>query len=326
MAAETDRTAVTVREADLTDRDRRRERLLRAVGDARAISELPLGRIDCLASVRELIEASDDLARVSELEALLDAIDTEIDGFSDAALSAVSVAKLRGNDRLLLGHGDIDLRLLRVDFHGTEAVVPEFDAVLRSTDAGSLRMDPALSAERQSLAFAGEFQFIVDGTPNTIEGHERLLRQLSTTRHREDYGLAGRLLLTFTLGVGLRALWGSGTATLTDERMLGVIFDEDMSGRPRCTEDAWMPAAGVCSDVSSVIVFDIPREAIDEVEVLDAGFVGTRIPYANLYGSAFSLACQTLRVFEFDRLVRPRKDVLGGALRAFPCADSETAP
>jgi hypothetical protein len=116
----------------------------------------------------------------------------------------------------------------------------------------------------------------------------------------------------------MRAAWGSGMATLTDQRLLGVIFDDEIQGRPRTAETAWMPPAFVASDVSSVIVFDIPRSSVSESEVLDNGFIGRRIPYANLHGENFGFSCQTIRILEAGNLVKPRKDVLAGALRTAP--------
>lgn len=114
----------------------------------------------------------------------------------------------------------------------------------------------------------------------------------------------------------MRAAWGSGMATLTDQRLVGVIFDDEIKGRPKTKETAWMPRAGIASDLSSVIAFDIPRSAVTESEVIDSGFIGRRIPYANLYAENFSFSCQTIRILDAGYLVKPKKDVLGGALRA----------
>ena len=81
------------------------------------------------------------------------------------------------------------------------------------------------------LAFAGVFQFVVPGAEETLEGLERLFStELSTTRQREEFGLRGKMLMTFALGLGLRAAWGSGMVTLTEKRLLGVIFDARDSG------------------------------------------------------------------------------------------------
>ena len=301
-----------------TARADRRERLVAGIRQIAGISELPAGRVDQLTTVREVLDAADDLARLSELQALCDTIDAESDGFPEAAKYIGLIAKLRQDDRLILGHVDEDLRLLRIDFNGTEAEIPELHCVLRSTSGGSLMMESTVAGERATLAFAGEFQFIVGGaTEATLRGLERHLLALKTSRGRELFGLKGQQLLKYGLGFGFRAAWGSGTATLTDQRMLGVIFDDDMQGRPRSTEDAWMPLALVAADISSIIAFDIPRAAITELEVLDKGLLGRRIPYANLSGGAFTLACQTFRLFDSERLVKPRRDVLTGALRAF---------
>jgi hypothetical protein len=180
-----------------------------------------------------------------------------------------------------------------------------------------MKMHSTREDEGTSVSFAGEFQFIVGGAADTIEGLERQLQDLATSRHPDEYGLQGTLLVSYPLGVGFRAVWGSGTATLTDHRMIGVIFDDAVQGRPRSTEDAWMPYAGIASDVSSVIVFDIPGAAVKESEVIDNGLIGKRIPYTNLHGHNFSFSCQTVRIFESGHLVRPKKGILGGALRAF---------
>jgi hypothetical protein len=295
----------------------RKERLLQAIRNIASVSELPPGRLDQLAPVREVIDAANDLARVSELESLLDTIDSEKAGFPDTANTVGMLAKLRVDDRLVIGHGDDDLTLLRVDFVDTEVDIPEIAAALRATAAGSMKMHSAREDEGTSVSFAGEFQFIVGGAADTIEGLERQLQDLATSRHPDEYGLQGTLLVSYPLGVGFRAVWGSGTATLTDHRMIGVIFDDAVQGRPRSTEDAWMPYAGIASDVSSVIVFDIPGAAVKESEVIDNGLIGKRIPYTNLHGHNFSFSCQTVRIFESGHLVRPKKGILGGALRAF---------
>ncbi len=76
-----------------------------------------------------------------------------------------------------------------------------------------------------------------------------------------------------------------------------------------------MPPASVCSDLSSVIAFNIPRASISDIEIFDKGFIRSRIPYANLDGETFTWACQTVRVFQSGSLVKPKKDVVGNALR-----------
>jgi hypothetical protein len=298
----------------------RRERLLDSVKRVASISELPVGRIDALAEVREVLEAADELARLSELERVFDALDGELEQSSEAGRCLAAVAKVRADDRLILGHGDENLGLLRVDFTGKEAGVPELEAALRPTADGSLWVESTREGEQVQLAFAGEFQFIVGGEKEVLEGLERQLTELSTTRQREEFGLHGEILMTFALGVGMRAAWGSGMATLTDQRLVGVIFDDEIQGRPQTKETAWMPSAGIASDVSSVIAFDIPRASVAESEVIEggaiSGIIGRRIPYANLYGDNFGFSCQTVRILDAGYLVRPKKDVLGSALRA----------
>ena len=166
------------------------------------------------------------------------------------------------------------------------------------------------------LAFAGVFQFVVQGAEETLEGLERQLNELSTTRQREEFGLRGEMLVTFALGLGMRAASGSGMVTLTDQRLLGVIFDDEIQGRPRTTETAWMPSAFVATDVSSVIAFEIPRASISESEVLDSGFIERRLPYANLNGESYGFSCDTVRILDAGHLVKPKKDVLASALRS----------
>jgi hypothetical protein len=224
-------------------RVQRRERLLEAVRKIAHVAELPDGRIDALPEVKRVLEAANDLARLSELEGALDPLDDEVERFSEAGKSIVAVTKMRADDRLILGHGDEGLRLLRVDFRGKEADVPELEAALRPTADESMWMQSTRGGEQESLAFAGEFQFIVGGSEETLEGLKRQLTELSTTRQREEFGLQGEILITFALGVGMRAAWGSGMATLTDQRLLGVIFDDEIQGRPRTKETAWMPPA-----------------------------------------------------------------------------------
>ena len=294
----------------------RRADLLEAVKALAPLVELPDGRVDEVAEVQRVFDAADELARRSELEETFEALDGASDGFSAAARSVVLLARMRADDRFILGHGDKGIELLRVDFQGTEAAVPELEAVLRPSADGSLWLRSEHEEEREPTIFAGEFQFVVGGSPETLEGLERQLESLSTSRGRDEYGLNGEMLLSFSLGVGMRAAWGSGVATLTEERLLGVIFDDAIQGRPKGLEDAWMPPAFVASDVSTVIAFEIPRSAIEEVEVIDNGFIGRRIPYANIHGENFSFACQTIRIAESERLVKPKKGVLADALRS----------
>ena len=296
--------------------NQRREDLLKAISQLASVEELPDGRVDQLPEAKAVLGAADELARLSELEATLDSIDAAAAGLSPAAQLVVTFAKLRADDRLILGHGDEALRLRRIDFKGTEAAIPELEARLRPSGDGSMWLVGERPGERQSVVFAGEFQLIVGGEAETVQGLERQLEALNTTRGREDYGLSGQLLVTYAVGVGLRAMWGSGLATITDQRLLGVVFDDDMQGRPRTPETAWMPPASVASDASSVIAFEIPRAAIEEVEVIDGGFIGRRIPYANLHGENFGVSCQTVRVVDGERLVKPKKDVLSRALRS----------
>src|SRR5215211_5587489 len=109
----------------------RRAELLDAVEALGPLVELPDGRVDQVAEVQRVFDAADELARRSELEEAFEALDGASDGFSSVAKAIVLLAKVRADDRFVLGHGDEGIELLRVDFQGTEAVVPELEAVLR---------------------------------------------------------------------------------------------------------------------------------------------------------------------------------------------------
>jgi hypothetical protein len=291
-------------------------RLQRAVHAVSGVVALPDGRLSQLDEAEALFAAANELALRSELEEQMTPLMAEVESFPEAARVLMSFADMRSDDRYVLGHGDERLRMVRVDFTGTSADVPEVDARIRPTASGSLRIESISGDEREILAYAGEPQFIVGGSQAANEGLERYAERTSMTVPREEHGLNGMTLHAYMLGAGMRAAWGSGTLSITRERLLGVIFDDNVSGRPKCKTDGWMPGALWASDAATVLAYSIPREAIDEIEILDKGMIASRIPFVELEGESFRFCCQTVRVFEGNGLVRPKKGVVAAALRS----------
>ena len=75
--------------------------------------------------------------------------------------------------------------------------------------------------------------------------------------------------MLYTLRTVRRAAWGTGICLLTDQRLVGLIFDNDVQSVGSSPERSAMPFALVEADGSgSVLVFTVERAAFDECQLL----------------------------------------------------------
>ncbi len=77
-----------------------------------------------------------------------------------------------------------------------------------------------------------------------------------------------------------------------------------------------MPYATLDASGGSVLVFSCDRAVFEDCQ-FSTGMLQNRVPYVNVTGDC-SLALDTHRVLDHtDRLVRPGKGVIAGAIRTF---------
>lgn len=233
------------------------------------------------------------------------------EGASDPAGLTLLMAMLARNDGEFESHTIPELTIRRVEFTGYPVPVDELGIELVETTAGSLVPRVTTADQTPLITVATEIQlFVLNELP---EDEAARLHQRGF-----DYShLKGELL---TAQYGFRTLrriaWGVGICLVTDSRLIGLIFDNDVG--IRSPEHAAMPLAAIGTKRSSVLVFICQREVFDELELINPGPLLKRIPYVNLGGNC-SVALETMRVYnpQSDLLERPGKHVIANVFEEF---------
>jgi hypothetical protein len=227
-------------------------------------------------------------------------------------------AVLRQNDQAFLGHGADGLNVFRADFSGHGASFPEaeFDLVV----AGSGLVPRSTRPDEQpQIALNVALQVFVPSTEESLAALEAKERPL------DDFGLIGALAEHYRARVIRRVAWGSGSCLITDQRLIGILFDDEVSDRPATKETVNMPLATVTGEVSSTVAFTADRSQFTSRQVTVGGsplgrFLYNRVPTLNLHGSDFHVVLDVSRVVEpAGRIRKPGKGEVDAAVSRF-CA------
>jgi len=222
----------------------------------------------------------------------------------EPAKMVLTFALLRRRDRTFLGRRWGQLEIGRCDWNGPEGIdVPQLELILRRIGTSmipvSLRQD-----EKPILGLQSEMEIYVpvDDSKASTEALDRA----------PDFGeLFGELRQEYARRHIRRIASGSGSCVLTNERILGVFFDDEMEGRPAQTLEAMsMPISAVTGEMSTAIVFTVERDQFEACEGIDPGggvvsrFVQNRMPALNLLGEEVDIRLQPYRVVHADGRIR----------------------
>ncbi len=225
-------------------------------------------------------------------------------------------ALLRQNDHVFVGHLARGLSVFRLDFsgHGGNFGEREFELALVGDGLipKSTRPD-----EVTLIGLYVETQVFVVNTDESQAVAE------SNERPLDDFDLIGSLADLYRMRSIRRVAWGSGSCLFTDQRMIGLLFDDEIDKRPDSTEGLSMPMSSVTGETSSAVAFEVERSQFEKREVsTGAGpvskFFFNRIPILNLLGNDCHIAINSLRVVTSDGgIARPGKGEVDQAVLRF---------
>ncbi len=283
---------------------------------------LPVGDLRQLPQAKRLFEVVDARIAARQYEYLPESdqaygmVEEQHAQANGAAKTILMFCLLRRRDRIFLEDQTEDLTIFRADFAGLEPSYPEHELKLIRVGDG-LVPQSTRTGEQHRLGILAELQAFVpsvEGSPATLEANERRV---------DDFGLIGGLAEHYRARVIRRVAWGSGSCLLTDQRLIGILFDDDVTGRPDTAESLNMPLSSVTGEVSSAVAFTAERNQFTSRQV-SAGvsplgkFFYNRVPTLNLHGSEFHAVIDVRRVVDPDGSIRkPRKDEVDSAVFEF---------
>jgi hypothetical protein len=234
----------------------------------------------------------------------------------------LTCALLRVGDGAFLNHGAHSLNIRRVDFVGHRVQFDD-DAVALVPVNDSVVPVGTRPGEQALLTVFATMQLLVvndENAPATREADERRL---------DSFGLFGAVALLYEQGLERRAAWGTGACVLTNQRVIGLLFDDDVDGRPESAETRAMPAAAVADDSSTTVLFSVDRTQFDDREAMAGAdrvsrYFHNRVPTVNLLGDNCDIVLDVFRVVDRDgRIVPPRKSVVDSVCAEF-CPQKKT--
>lgn len=179
-----------------------------------------------------------------------------------------------------------------------------------ATSDESILVAPADPQERTLLSLLGAVQIFV---PNDLPDEEaaRLHR-----RAFDNQGLSGVIAVHYNTRSLRRAAWGMASLTLTDQRIIGVVYDEPVPGVRSSPERAYMPAAAIDAETMSVIGFSCDRAAFDDHSI-SSGLGQSRTPIVHLNGDVTFVLLPLRTVSLQHGVAKPEKHQVATAIRSF---------
>jgi hypothetical protein len=300
------------------------EELNEAVQGVLGLTSVPPGDLHQVPETKRLWDLVDQRVAARQFEYLpendeaYELVERAQEEAPEPARILLTFALLRRRDRTFLAQRWEQLAIGRFDWNGPEGIdVPQLELTLRRIGT---TMIPASLRQGESpiLGLLTEMEIYVpmDESRASAEARDR----------NPDFGeLFGELRDDYGSRHIRRIASGSGSCLLTDRRILGVFFDDEMDGRPAETLEAMsMPIAAVTGEASTAIVFTAARDQFEECEGIDPGsgtisrFVQNRMPALNLLGAEVDIRLQPIRVVQPDgRIKRPGKSEIFEAVAAF---------
>jgi hypothetical protein len=287
----------------LDDVRRELEGLLARPADGRADAEEIEGLIGSLYAA----------TRAGEQPAALDMI-------REAQRSAAADSTLQR----LLAHAyltaqDAEFRSQQTDTLSIERVIslgsvdyssPTLAIRIRPSPDESIIVSPTDPDETAQFSLLGIVQVFV---PNELPEEEATRPD---SRGFDDYGLSGAVQAQYRMRLIRRAAWGVASLTLTNRRIIGVIYDDNIPGAAETTERAFRPMAMVADGDISVIAFACDRTSFED-HAIATGLGQSRTPTVHLDGEA-AMVVLPLRTFGPGGMVtKLGKDQVANAIQTF---------
>ena len=300
----------------MDDPDAVLDRLTAAVRSVTSLTDLPSsdGRFDWPAEAAELLAAA-EAASSAELAATAENILIDADvAEGSPAMTLVVLGLLRLRDREFIDHGVPGLVIERVDFASLPVSVSGIDMRLEATLDGGFRPVPMRADERAFANVSTEIQVLL---PNDDEHAARVAR-----RELDPSGLhvSNAVEFAYEQRLSRRVLWGFGQCVLTDQRLLGVMFQRDDTTKPRSVERTAMPEADLFGSLEgpsgSVVGFSMDRTLFREHALL-VPVLGRRIPDVVLTGE-IDVALSTMGAEDAGGTIgKAAKGQIAGAVERF---------
>lgn len=264
------------------------------------------GAIDRLAIAREFRDTDPAFAMV---KAEASRANGDVKAVLDAAL-------LRQDDHVFLDHGAPGLIVWRADFTGESLSFPGHDlSIVRAGDAIVPRTTKP--GEEPRLTLLAEIQVFIACDPDSRGAIEASDREL------DRFDLLPTLTDSYERRLARRVAWGSGALLVTDQRLVGILFSDEVEGRPQSQETLAMPISVVAPDVSSAVMFIANRGQFDRREVtagrgLLGNFLYNRVPVVDMLGTEYHVNVNSTRVVDISGAVtRPAKGAVDAVLSDF---------
>jgi len=265
-----------------------------------------------------LLAAADNARIAGHRQATTDALLDALDGATAPGTTLLMLAMLRSNDGEFEGHGVDGLRIRRVEYVSMPVTVGDFELELVATASGAFILKSIRSAELGLVTVAGDLQLFGGNEDNgkAAEVHARGFDYTDLERTMQAW---------YELRLIRRLAWGFGCCLLTDQRLVGLIYEPDTRSGAKTPERDAMPDV-LCGDgPGSVVVFDAERRLFEKCEIQQT-VLSKRVPTLSLMGRGdCCLVLSTSRILnDDDRLVRPGKGIVADAVQTFLSTDAAT--
>lgn len=254
-----------------------------------------------------------DAAHAARMAGQSDFVDTRLEAARAAGaggdIRVLNLAYLLENDAAFCEQTSSQLRIHRRHFTNSHLSVPQLELECFATSEGAFLPRVIRPGEVARLSIAAEIQLFVNAD---LTGHSGAECASEDSSH-----LQGHLAAEYSLRLISRLVWGVGVILITDQRVLGLVFDDEVPGIRSSDERDRMPIAYVDGDGSgSVIVFEASRSAFTETQVA-TGFMAGKLPPGNIIGEEVSLSFVPHAVVDAaHRLVKPAKGAIVEAVGA----------
>lgn len=302
---------------------------LRGLIDAAScVAHLPEGNLRQLPEARELWDHIDARIAARQFEYLPESsepyalVEEASKQAPEPGSTLLTWCLLRRRDRAFLENNFEALRIFRGDWHGLDAEFPEQEIALGRAGDSFIPL-PTGEAERVRLAMLVELDLfvpMVDGEKASEEAKQR---------EPDTFELWGELHAEVVAGVIRRVAIGSGCCVLTDRRLIGMIFDDEIAKRPKTSETWAMPISAATGETSTAILFSVDRANFERAEDLQGGggimgrYLQNRVPATTMIGSEVKLKLQPYRVIRGGQVFKPAKGEITREIKSFcePRAD-----
>lgn len=187
----------------------------------------------------------------------------------------------------------------------------ELEIAAPKSSTGAIIPYSTASGERTILTFGAVIQLFVN---NEQPEREKLILH---TRGFEEGGLTGQLLIDYQLRLIRRVLWGAASCILTDRRLVGVVFDNEVPGvNQNSLEFKSMPGAFVAEGGGTVLAFDVPRANFTDFQVKGIG-IGSKKAVVSLEGDTSFYGLASMVDNGAGDLVKARKSQFENAFATF---------